>query len=82
MPVQLPHLFRRAHIVRGVGHPHPVRIVDRLAGADAQQHVVSVRLLAFGVVDVVAGDQWHVHLTSERNHFAVRRIKFGDVVTL
>ena len=76
------HLFRRAHVVRRVGHPHAIRLVDRFARADAEQDVVRVGLVALGVVDVVGGDQRDVHLVSQVHHLAVDGVEFGDVVAL
>ncbi len=44
------------------GEPHAARVIDRRAGADAQQEVLSRGVLGHHVVDVVGADEAHAHL--------------------
>ncbi len=54
------HLLLALHVVRVVGHAHPVLFVNRRVGPDAQEDVVDLVVFAEGVMAVVSHDQGKV----------------------
>ena len=59
---QLHHLLLTLQVVRVVGELESIRIVDVRVGADAQQHVVQIRIALGHVVQVVRGDERDVQV--------------------
>ena len=60
----------------------PLRVVDRLAGADAQQDVVRLVIALPQVVHVVGGDERQVELARERQDAAVDDLLLLDALVL
>ena len=61
----LRHLFGRADVPLRAAEAHAVRVVDGLARADAEHHVVRLVVVAEEVVRVVGGDERDTRLLRE-----------------
>ena len=61
------HFFGRTHVKLVRRHAHPVFVVDRFTGLDAQKNVVCLRVFGIEVVTVVGGDKRDRQLTAELN---------------
>ena len=79
---------QRRHLGRGLEvevprlELHPVRRVEVVAGADAQQDVVCLVLLAMDVVEVVGHDQRQPDLGRQPQQLLVEPALLGDAVVL
>ena len=51
------HFFRRLQVELIAVIPQPLGVVDRFAGADAQQHVMRLEVRVLKIVDVVGRDE-------------------------
>ncbi len=56
------HLLGAAQIELAFGVDHPVGVVNRPVGADADQYIVGVGILFANVVDIGRGNQPDIHL--------------------
>ena len=78
----------RRHLIRGLqeeliaGIAQALRVVDRLAGADAQQDVVRLIVALPQVVHVVGGDEREIQLPRERNDAAIDHLLVLDALVL
>src|SRR3989304_5840020 len=72
----------RRGVVGGVGHAHPLLLLHGAVGADAEEDVVAVVVVAAQVVGVVGGDERDVHLLREADEDALRLVELGHVVAL
>ena len=79
---QLLHLLRGAEIEISWFIPHAVLVVHRLAGLDAQQHVVALRVLLPQVVGVVSTHQRNACLVVQPQDTTVHLGLLGDTVIL
>jgi len=79
---QPPHLLRRAEVVAGIGHAHPVRLVLQAAGLDAQQDIMGVEVLGIHVVRVIGRHQRHAVVLAVGDQPAVEDAELVDVVLL
>ena len=76
------HLGRRLHVeVVGV-ELHPVRRVEVVAGPDAEQDVVRLRLVLADVVEVVGHDQREAGLRRQAEQLLVEPVLVGHAVVL
>ena len=57
MSPDLIHLFKRLEVKLVGGVTHPIRLLDGLAGADAEQHVMRFMVLSAQIMGVVRADQ-------------------------
>ena len=71
LPIAVGHLLGGLHVELVAGELHAARLVDRRAGADAQQQVLGLGVLAREVVDVVGRHQAQAQLAGERRELAV-----------
>ena len=77
---QLAHLRRRLHVELVGEELHPARVLHGLAGADAEQHVVRLRVALGEVVRVVGRDQRVAELARDLDEAAVDHVLFGHAV--
>ncbi len=79
---KLPHLFRRAEVVAGIGHAHPVWLALHAAGLDAQQGIMRIEVFRHDVVRVVGCHQRHPVVLAVGHQPAVQHPELIDVVFL
>ena len=76
------HLLGGLEIGLGIGAEHPRRIVEILAGLEAEEHVVRVVILGLEVMAVVRRDERDPGLRGELRHLRDERELFGNAVIL
>ncbi len=76
------HFLRRLQIELVAVVAEPVRVVDRLAGADAQQDVVRPMIRVLQVVDVVRADERQVEVARDRRQPDVHDALVVDALVL
>src|SRR5918993_2097075 len=74
------HLFRgfQEELIPGVAQP--LRVVNGLARADAEQDVVRLIVALPQVMDVVRGDEWKIELARERDDPLINDLLFLDAL--
>ena len=76
------HLGRRLQIELVRFEPHPPRRIEVVAGADAQQDVVGLRLLAPDVVQIVGDDVLQPDFRAQPEQLLVEAALLGQAVVL
>ena len=77
---QLAHLFRRLHVELVGEELHPARVLHGLPSADAEQHVVGLRVALGQVVRVVGRDQRVIQLPRDLDQSLVDDVFFRHPV--
>ena len=76
------HFGRTLHEKLIVGEFQPVGIVDRLAGLDADHHILRVSVVFAQVMAVVGGDQWDIQLLLQLQQIGLDALLFRQSLVL
>ena len=79
---QRQHFFIAFTIITVVIKFHPVGIVDRFIGLNAQQHVLRRGILFADVVDIIRHHQTHAILLCQTAQFQIHGLLFRQVMIL
>ena len=79
---KVPHLGRALQVVLGALELEAVGVAQQRSGLDAEQRVVSDRILAVGVVAVVGREQRGPDAAGDLNQLGVRPVLVRDAVVL